>query len=120
MLNAKISIPVIFLVFLTLSILLRKKQALVKLSVCESVISKRVIAYQSLAELSLLDTSCNSNFNSGQDGDKETLTDDDSVNDPTENINNSHDVSKDSVADKTLHNEDCLQKLRDFLKVSKL
>ena len=59
----KISIPVLFLAFLTLSILLRKKLALVKLALCESVISKSVIAYQSLAILSLLDTSCNSNFN---------------------------------------------------------
>ena len=59
----KISIRVIFLAFLTLSILLRKKLELLKLSVCESVIIKSVIAYQSLAILSLLDASCNSNFN---------------------------------------------------------
>ena len=58
----KISIRVIFLAFLTLSILLRKKLELLKLAVCESVIIISVIAYQSLAILSLLDASCNSNF----------------------------------------------------------
>ena len=78
-----------------------------------------MINLTSTQEVHFSDVSDNKNVING-DGDKETLTDDDSVNDPTENINNSHDVSKDSVADKTLHNEDCLQKLRDFLKVGKL
>ena len=75
-----------------------------------------MIDLTSTQEEQFADVSDNENV-SGTDGDKERLTDDDSVNDPTENINNGHNVSQDSVPIDTSHNDDCLQKLRDFLKL---